>query len=174
MKGEKERVMKNIILTGMPSCGKSTLGVVLAKTLGMSFIDTDLMIQNYTGRLLQNIIDQDGREEFLRIEEYILTQVEAENSVIATGGSAVYSDRGMKHLRAIGEIIYIRLPLEEIRKRLNNIKTRGIAMAPGENLEDLYNRRIPLYEKYADAILDAEGMTMEESLSVFVTELLDK
>lgn len=174
MKGEKERVMKNIILTGMPSCGKSTLGVVLAKTLGMSFIDTDLMIQNYTGRLLQNIIDQDGMEEFLRIEEYILTQVEAENSVIATGGSAVYSDRGMKHLRAIGEIIYIRLPLEEIRKRLNNIKTRGIAMAPGENLEDLYNRRIPLYEKYADAILDAEGMTMEESLSVFVTELLDK
>ena len=166
--------MRNIILTGMPACGKSTLGVVLAKTLGMSFVDTDLLIQEHTGRLLQDIIDHDGMEEFLRIEEYILTHVQAENSVIATGGSAVYSDRGMKYLRTIGEIVYIRLPLNEIEKRLNNIKTRGIAMAPGENLEDLYNRRIPLYEKYADIVLDAEGMNLEESLGVFVTKFLDE
>ncbi|MBR2737069.1 MAG: shikimate kinase [Firmicutes bacterium] len=166
--------MRNIILTGMPACGKSTLGVVLAKTLGMSFVDTDLLIQEHTGRLLQDIIDHDGMEEFLRIEEYILTHVQAENSVIATGGSAVYSDRGMKYLRTIGEIVYIRLPLKEIEKRLNNIKTRGIAMAPGENLEDLYNRRIPLYEKYADIVLDAEGMNLEESLGVFVTKFLDE
>ena len=166
--------MRNIILTGMPACGKSTLGVVLAKTLGMSFVDTDLLIQEHTGRLLQDIIDHDGMEEFLRIEEYILTHVQAENSVIATGGSAVYSDRGMKYLRTIGEIVYIHLPLKEIEKRLNNIKTRGIAMAPGENLEDLYNRRIPLYEKYADIVLDAEGMNLEESLGVFVTKFLDE
>ena len=166
--------MRNIILTGMPACGKSTLGVVLAKTLGMSFVDTDLLIQEHTGRLLQDIIDHDGMEEFLRIEEYILTHVQVENSVIATGGSAVYSDRGMKYLRTIGEIVYIRLPLKEIEKRLNNIKTRGIAMAPGENLEDLYNRRIPLYEKYADIVLDAEGMNLEESLGVFVTKFLDE
>ena len=166
--------MRNIILTGMPACGKSTLGVVLAKTLGMSFVDTDLLIQEHTGRLLQDIIDHDGMEEFLRIEEYILTHVQAENSVITTGGSAVYSDRGMKYLRTIGEIVYIRLPLKEIEKRLNNIKTRGIAMAPGENLEDLYNRRIPLYEKYADIVLDAEGMNLEESLGVFVTKFLDE
>ena len=119
--------MRNIILTGMPACGKSTLGVVLAKTLGMSFVDTDLLIQEHTGRLLQDIIDHDGMEEFLRIEEYILTHVQAENSVIATGGSAVYSDRGMKYLRTIGEIVYIRLPLKEIEKRLNNISHQECA-----------------------------------------------
>lgn len=162
--------MKNIILIGMPACGKSTFGVVLAKTLGMSFVDTDLLIQQQTGRLLQDIIDNDGMDAFLEVEEDVLTHVDAENSVIATGGSAVYSDRGMKYLRTIGEVIYIRLPLEEIRRRLNNIKTRGIAMAPGDTLEDIYNRRIPLYEKYADIVMDSTGLTLEEFVKEFITK----
>ena len=162
--------MKNIILIGMPACGKSTFGVVLAKTLGMSFVDTDLQIQEKTGRLLQDIIDHDGMDAFLEIEESLLTHVEAENTVIATGGSAVYSDRGMKYLRTIGEVIYIRLPLEEINRRLNNIKTRGIAMSPGESLEDIFNKRAPLYEKYADIIMDSTGLTLEEAVKEFVVK----
>ena len=163
--------MKNIVLTGMPGCGKSTIGVVLAKTLGMTFIDTDLMIQQYTGRLLQEIIDQKGMEEFLRIEEEVLSQVEATDAVIATGGSAVYSEKGMEHLRSTGEIVYIRLPLEEIEKRLNNIRTRGIAMKPGEGLAELYQSRVPLYEKYADLILDTTDLTLEESVEAFVDKI---
>ena len=159
---------RNIILTGMPASGKSTLGVVLAKTAGMFFLDTDLMIQGATGRLLQEIIDVDGMEEFLRIEEEVLTRVKAENAVIATGGSAIYSERGMKHLQSIGRIVYLELPLEEIQRRLNNIKTRGIAMKPGENLEDLYRKRIPLYEKYADVTLRTLGLSLEESVEAFL------
>ena len=152
----------------MPACGKSTFGVVLAKTLGMAFVDTDLLIQQHTGKLLQALIDEDGMEVFLEEEEYILTHLQAENTVIATGGSAVYSEKGMGHLRSIGDIVYIRLPLEEIIRRLDNIKTRGIAMQPGEDLETLYRKRVPLYEKYADIILELEGMTLEESVSVFI------
>ena len=152
----------------MPACGKSTFGVVLAKTLGMAFVDTDLLIQQHTGKLLQALIDEDGMEVFLEEEEYILIHLQAENTVIATGGSAVYSEKGMEHLRSIGDIVYIRLPLEEIIRRLDNIKTRGIAMQPGEDLETLYRKRVPLYEKYADIILELEGMTLEESVSVFI------
>ncbi len=162
--------MDNLILIGMPACGKSTLGVILAKTLGMSFIDTDLMIQQHTGKLLQELIDQEGMEAFLRAEEEILLRVGAENSVIATGGSAVYSERGMAHLKSIGKVVYIKLPLEEILRRLNNIQTRGIAMNPGENLEELYRKRVPLYEKYADLVLETAGRTLEESVSLFVSQ----
>ena len=162
--------MDNLILIGMPACGKSTLGVILAKTLGMSFIDTDLMIQQHTGKLLQELIDQEGMEAFLRAEEEILLRVGAENSVIATGGSAVYSERGMAHLKSIGKVVYIKLPLEEILRRLNNIQTRGIAMNPGENLEELYRKRVPLYEKYADLVLETTGRTLEESVSLFVSQ----
>ena len=166
----RENEKDNIILTGMPACGKSTFGVVLAKTTGRSFIDTDLLIQESTGRLLQEIIDQDGMEAFLVIEEEILLRVSAEHSVIATGGSAVYSDRGIRHLKEIGKIVYLDLPLDEIRNRLNNIKTRGIAMNPGDTLEDLYRKRVPLYEKYADLVLRTAGMTLEESVAAFLEQ----
>lgn len=163
--------MKNLILTGMPACGKSTLGVVLAKTLGMKFVDTDLLIQETENCKLQEIIDERGMQEFLRIEEKVLSELEAENSIISTGGSAVYSDKAMKHLGSIGDVVYIKLSLDEIERRLNNIKTRGIAMKPGETLADLYNMRVPLYEKYADITIETEGMGIEESIEVLIEKL---
>ena len=156
--------MTNLILTGMPACGKSTMGVVLAKTLGMSFVDTDLMIQKREGEKLQNIIDIRGMDAFLKAEEEVLLEVDEENAVISTGGSAVYSDKAMKHLKSIGKVVYIKLTLEEIERRLKNIKTRGIAMKPGETLGDLYDKRVPLYEKYADLVLEADGIGIEESI----------
>ena len=160
----------NIILTGMPACGKSTLGVVLAKTTGRFFVDTDLIIQQKTGRLLQDIIDRDGMEAFLAIEEEVLVGVDTEHSVIATGGSAVYSERGMEHLQSIGRIVYLELPFEEINRRLKNIKTRGIAMKPGESLQQLYNERIPLYEKYAGLILRTAGLSLEEAIAEYLEQ----
>lgn len=163
--------MRNLILTGMPACGKSTLGVVLAKTLGMKFVDTDLLIQEVESCRLQEIIDERGMQEFLRIEEKVLSEIEAENSIISTGGSAVYSDKAMKHLGSIGDVVYIKLSLDEIERRLNNIKTRGIAMKPGETLADLYNMRVPLYEKYADITIETEGMGIEESIEVLIEKL---
>lgn len=156
--------MENLILIGMPACGKSTMGVVLAKTLGMRFVDTDLLIQEEEGEKLQNIIDEQGMEAFLAIEERVLSRVNVQNAVISTGGSAVYSEKAMNHLKSIGSVVYIRLSLEEILRRLNNIKTRGIAMKPGDTLEDLYNRRVPLYERYADITLEAEGLGIESSI----------
>ncbi|MCI6711222.1 MAG: shikimate kinase [Anaerovoracaceae bacterium] len=163
--------MRNLILTGMPACGKSTLGVVLAKTLGMKFVDTDLLIQEVQNCKLQEIIDERGMQEFLRIEEKVLSEIEVENSIISTGGSAVYSDKAMKHLGSIGDVVYIKLSLDEIERRLNNIKTRGIAMKPGETLADLYNMRVPLYEKYADITIETEGMGIEESIEVLIEKL---
>ena len=163
--------MRNLILTGMPACGKSTLGVVLAKTLGMKFVDTDLLIQEVENCKLQEIIDERGMQEFLRIEEKVLSEIEAENSIISTGGSAVYSDKAIKHLGSIGDVVYIKLSLDEIERRLNNIKTRGIAMKPGETLADLYNMRVPLYEKYADITIETEGMGIEESIEVLIEKL---
>ena len=157
----------------MPACGKSTLGVVLAKTLGMSFMDTDLLIQKEEGTLLQEIIDGQGIDAFLKIEERVLSGIRVDNTVIATGGSAVYSEKAMIYLKSIGEIVYIKLPLKEIERRLNNIKTRGVAMDPGQTLEDLYNYRVPLYEKYADLVIDTSGKTLEESLVEFVKYFMD-
>ena len=148
--------MKNIILIGMPACGKSSVGVILAKTAAMSFVDTDLLLQEKEGRKLQYIIDDQGR---------ILSSVNAENAVISTGGSAVYSEGAMAHLKSVGTVVYLKLSLSEIDRRLKNIKTRGIAMGPGETLADLYDYRVPLYERYADITIDAEGLTIEETIA---------
>ena len=157
--------MKNIILIGMPACGKSSVGVILAKTAAMSFVDTDLLLQEKEGRKLQYIIDNQGMDEFLKIEERILSSVNAENAVISTGGSAVYSERAMAHLKSVGTVVYLKLSLSEIDRRLKNIKTRGMAMGPGETLADLYDYRVPLYERYADITIDAEGLTIEETIA---------
>lgn len=158
----------NIVLTGMPACGKSTVGVVLAKTAGMSFLDTDLLIQEKAGMKLQDILNEKGMDEFLRIEEEVLSSVDVQNTVISTGGSAVYSEKAMAHLDEIGTVVYLQLSLEEIEQRLNNIKTRGIAMGPGETLADLYDKRVPLYEKYANVTITAAGLTVEECIEAIL------
>lgn len=156
--------MDNLILIGMPACGKSTVGVILAKTLGMKFLDTDLLIQEREGALLQELIDTKGNDYFKKVEEYVLRSVETENTVISTGGSAVYYPEAMKHFKKKGKIIYLKVSFEEIEKRLNNITTRGITMGPGQTLRGLYDSRVPLYEKYADIVVDNDNPDMEETV----------
>ncbi len=148
----------NLVLIGMPGCGKSTAGVVLAKRLGYGFVDADLVIQKREGRLLQTIIDTDGVDALLKAEENALLSIECDNTVIATGGSAVYSEDGMAHLKKSGKAVYIKLPLEQLKLRLGNLAARGVAGANEMTLEQIFNDRAPLYEQYADLIISAEGM----------------
>lgn len=163
--------MNNIILIGMPGCGKSTVGVVLAKTVGKNFVDTDLLIQEHEGELLQNIIDTKGNGYFKELEEKVLSGVQMSNSVIATGGSAVYYENAMAHLRTTGTVVYLQLPLSVIVERLDNISTRGITMAPGETIADIYERRIPLYEKEADLVISSENLTVEQTIEKILSHL---
>ena len=167
--------MKNIVLIGMPAVGKSTIGVLLAKSLGFSFVDTDLIIQRNTGRLLQDIIDKDGLGEFCRCEENaVLDVAETENAVIATGGSAVYSEKGMRFLKENGVVIYLALPVEELENRLSDITTRGIAKAPDETLEDLFAHRAALYEKYADTVINCAGKSPEQTVREIISAVAQK
>ena len=154
--------MENIILVGMPSSGKSTVGVVLAKTMNKGFVDTDILIQQREGCTLQDIINEKGNDYFHQVEEHVLLDFHGKNYVVATGGSAIYFDRAMDHFKETGKIVYLKVSLDTVLTRLNNIKTRGVTLAKGQTLEDLYNLRIPLYEKHADIVIDADGMTVEE------------
>ena len=154
----------NIIMIGMPGCGKSTVGVVLAKNLGYRFVDADLVIQEREGRLLSEIIEQEGREGFHRIEENALLSLHPVRTVIATGGSAIYGADAMEHLRSAGTVVYLRLPCEEIRARLGDLAQRGVTLRKGQTLEELYDERVPLYEKYADLVIDAEGLDIRETV----------
>lgn len=156
--------MNNIILIGMPGAGKSTVGVLLAKTLGYAFLDTDLVIQEREGRLLQDLVDELGVEAFLDREAAAVSSVDCDRTVIATGGSVVCRDGGMEHLRKLGRTVYLHLPLEELERRLHNISTRGIAMAPGETLAHIYDYRAPLYRKYADLTVAVGRQTLEETV----------
>lgn len=161
--------MRNIVLIGMPAVGKSTIGVLLAKSLGFSFIDTDIIIQQQTGRLLQEIIDADGLDAFCEAEEKAICSVGIEGgAVIATGGSAVYSRKAMLHLKEHGDVYYLSLPTDEISKRLKNIKTRGIAMRPGDTLEDVFKRRCELYNEFADKIIECHGKQAEQTVEEIV------
>lgn len=163
--------MDNIILIGMPGAGKSTVGVLLAKTLGYAFLDTDLVIQQREGALLQPLVDSLGVEAFLDVEADAICSVECRGTVIAPGGSAVCRERAMSHLRALGRIVYLHLPLEELERRLSNIRTRGIAMAPGETLADLFARRAPLYRNYADLTVDVGRQSLEETVALVLRAL---
>lgn len=152
----------NIILIGMSGAGKSTLGVLLAKTLGMNFVDTDIVIQQAHGRLLQEIIDTEGIEKFIKIEEKIITGLKMKNSVVATGGSVVYSDRAINSLKTNGQVIYLHVPFEEIDMRLKNITDRGIVIKEGKSLKDVYEERVPLYKKYSDKTADCTNKDTEQ------------
>ena len=142
--------MDNITLIGMPASGKSTVGVLLAKRLGFSFLDVDLMIQEKTGKLLKEIIAQEGMEGFLRVEERINQAIQAVHTVIAPGGSVIYGPKAMKHLKDISQIVYLKLSYEEVVRRLGDLTDRGVAVREGMTLRDLYQERVPLYESYAD------------------------
>ena len=164
--------MDNIILIGMPGSGKSTVGVLLAKTLGYGFIDTDLTIQQREGALLQEILDKRGLEAFLDAEEAAICSVECTETVIAPGGSAVCREGAIGHLKQLGTVVYLRVSLEELKGRLNNMSSRGIALSPGQTLADLYNYRAPLYEKYADITVNADGQTLEETVAAVLRALI--
>lgn len=158
----------NIILIGMPGCGKSTCGVVAAKMLLKNFYDTDLLIQNMEGRTLQEIIDSDGAEYFARAEEKAILSLDLKGTVIATGGSVVYSEKAMEHLRALGKTVYLHLTYEQMCKRIHNLDTRGVLMKNGATLEDMYNERLPLYNKWAQAIISCGSMTVEQTAAAIV------
>lgn len=163
--------MNNIVLIGMPGAGKSTVGVLLAKTLGYAFLDTDLVIQEREGRLLQDLVDELGVEAFLDREAAAILSVDCDRTVIATGGSVVCRDGAMEHLKDLGRIVYLQLPLEELERRLHNISTRGIAMAPGETLAHIYDYRSPLYQKYADLTVAVDRQTLEETVEQVLSAL---
>ena len=164
--------MDNIILIGMPGSGKSTVGVLLAKTLGFDFIDTDLTLQQREGALLQNIINERGTGVFLDLEQAAICSVQCKHTVISPGGSCVCREQSMAHLKGLGRVVYLRLPLTEVEARLNNISTRGIAMEPGQTLSDLYDCRTPLYEQWADVTVNCAGQSLEETVSAVLRQLI--
>lgn len=144
----------NLILIGMPGAGKSTIGVVLAKVMQMDFCDTDLLIQRQTGRALQEILDGDGVDRFLQIENEVVCSLNCENCVIATGGSVVLSPEAMEHLKRLGRVVYLKADFPSIQGRIHNLNTRGVAFTEGQTLQDIYNQRVPLYEAYQDITVD--------------------
>lgn len=158
----------NIILIGMPGSGKSTCGVLAAKALLKNFFDTDLLIQNVENMRLQDIINGKGIAYFKTVEENAVESLNIQGTVIATGGSVVYSERAMRHLKNLGKIIYLHLDYNTMESRIKNIKTRGVVLENGYTLEDMYNERLPLYKKYADETICCDNLTVEETVSAIV------
>ena len=158
--------MDNLVLIGMPSSGKSTAGVLLAKRIGSGFIDTDLIIQGEQGALLSQIIEKEGAEGFLAIEERVNAGIAAMRCVIATGGSVCYLPRAMEHLKTLGRVVYLKLSMEEVARRIPSLVKRGVVMRGNvETLEELYAERVPLYEQYADVTVCCDGQTIDETVA---------
>ena len=154
--------MKNIVLIGMPGAGKSTVGVVLAKRMGMSFMDSDLVIQEQEGKTLHEIIEEKGTEGFLEVENRVNATIAPDNTIIATGGSVIYGKDAMEHLSQIGNVCYLKLSYESIDERLGDLAQRGVALKEGQSLMDLYEERTPLYEKYAKVTIECENKEIRE------------
>lgn len=155
--------MSNIVLIGMPGSGKSTCGVVAAKMLLKNFFDTDLLIQNIENSALQDIINNKGNDYFEKAEESAVLSLDINGTVIATGGSVVYSHKAMEHLKKLGKIIYLHISYEDMCQRISNLSTRGVLIKNGETLKDMYDERLPLYEKWADAVIDCSDSSVEQT-----------
>jgi shikimate kinase len=161
----------NIVLIGMPGCGKSTIGVLLAKLTSRAFLDTDLLIQTVEGRTLQDIVDQDGYMALRKIEEAILLGLDCRNNVIATGGSAAYSSRAMAHLRSQGTFVFLDVDLTTLESRINDFATRGLAKSPSQTLADLFTERRALYQAYADLTIDGSSLNQEAVCESIIRDL---
>lgn len=166
--------MNNIVLIGMPGCGKSTVGVVLAKNMAMDFVDSDLVIQRSEGAKLSVLLDQFGDEGFRAIENRVNAALSVESSVIATGGSVIYGQEAMEHLKSIGTVIYLHLSYEQIEERLGDLHARGVTIKPGQTLRDLYNERCPMYEKWADITVRCDGMRLREVVLCITDQLTNE
>lgn len=156
----------NITLIGMPSAGKSTIGVLLAKRLGYSFVDADILIQETEGRLLKEIIAQEGMEGFLKVENRVNAGIQAKHAVIAPGGSVIYGKEAMEHLKEISTVIYLKISYEELERRVGDVVDRGVALKEGMTLQDLYQERTAYYERYADLTVDEAGMTPGQTVDL--------
>ena len=167
--------MDNIILIGMPGAGKSTVGVLLAKVLGCGFVDVDLLIQEREGALLQEILDSRGTAAFLDVEEKAVLSLDCRHTIIAPGGSAMCREGAARHLRGLGPVVYLNVPLEELLRRIRNMAQRGIAMEPGQTLADVLAYRDPLYRKYANLIVDCpEGQPLEQTVQLVRAALRER
>lgn len=161
--------MRNIILIGMPGAGKSTVGVVLAKNLGMNFMDSDLVIQEQEGRMLHELISEYGSEGFLKIEDRVNAGLNPRNSIVATGGSVVYCENAMSHLGEIGIVCYLKISYEGLKERLGDLTQRGVVLKDGQTLKDLYDERTPLYEKYAQITIDCDNKSIRDIVNEMAT-----
>lgn len=164
---------ENITLIGMPGVGKSTVGVVLAKIAGFHFLDSDLLIQQKTKKLLHELIKEHGTDGFLKIEEEVNASIETTSAVIATGGSVVYEEKAMEHLKEISVVVYLRLPYEELKERLGSLTQRGVVLKEGETLKQLYEERSTLYEKYADVTIDTSAMSIQKAAEEILKQYQD-
>lgn len=160
----------SLILIGMPSAGKSTMGILLAKALAKDFVDTDVLIQLQQGKTLQDIVDTQGYLKLRDIEEQALLNTHYPNHIIATGGSAVYSEKAMQHLRHFGQIVFLDVALEDLAARLKNFESRGLARKPNQSLAELYDERRALYQKYANITISCSGKNHEEILTQIIYE----
>jgi len=156
---------KNLVLIGMPGAGKSTVGALVAKVLNMPFIDTDMLIQHQKNRYLQELIKEYGIDGFIKIEESVVKEINVENHVIATGGSVIYSEPAVSHLKSSGVLFFLNAKMYQLERRLKNSQTRGIAIKPGQSLASLYDERLPLYKKYADVEIDCSRKHIETIVS---------
>lgn len=159
----------NIILIGMPGAGKSTVGVVLAKKLGYQFLDSDLVIQQQYGKLLHELIEEYGVEGFWQLENNVNKEINIKKAIVATGGSAIYGSEAMIHLKQTGLVIYLQLPYKEIEDRLGDLKCRGVTLRQGQTLKNLYEERVPFYEKYADITISCEFKSLIDIVNEIAT-----
>ena len=161
----------NVILIGMPGSGKSTCGVVAAKLMLKNFFDTDLLIQNIEGSSLQDIIDNKGNDYFQEAEEKAILSLDIQGTVIATGGSVVYSQKAMEHLKSLGKIIFLNIDYEHMLSRISNLSTRGVLIKNGETLKDMFDERLPLYEKWADDVINCKDNTVQQTAEAIAAKL---